>query len=128
MIFINNRPLTGRHSYFSHNSHRNSYFLSPGSRQNNFNFPGGHDYDTMLQYRSQIYHQRRSYLEKKLKENLPLKYLIFHVLIVAIISIALIGFQIVAIIKKAPSYYAGMIFLLSLFFFFSFLQIRRLDK
>jgi hypothetical protein len=104
MIFINNRPLSGRYSYFIHNSHRNSYFLSPSSRQN---YSGGQNYDSMLQLRSQIHHQRRSYLEKKLKENLPLKYLIFHVMIVAIISIALIGFQIVAIMKKAPSYYAG---------------------
>lgn len=64
-------------------------------------------YEEHVQLQRQMYESRRLFIEKNLKENLPVKYMVIHMIILLIICIAEIGLQIANIINNGAVNYIG---------------------
>ena len=64
-------------------------------------------YEEHVQLQRQMHEGRRLFIEKNLKENLPVKYMVVHMIILLIICIAEIGLQIANIINNGAVNYIG---------------------
>lgn len=65
------------------------------------------NYEQMLNYRLQLAAQQREFMNKRLKENFPLTYVLIHSTCLILIGLACIGLQIAMIIGKSGLYYVG---------------------
>ena len=52
--------------------------------------------------RQKMIQQRNEYVEKRLKENFPVKYSIVHGIILLIMAATMISLQIVLLVKRSP--------------------------
>lgn len=99
--------------------------------------PPGMNYEQMMAYRSNLIQQRRQYMEKMLKENFPVKYVIVHSCLLIAICIISIVMQIMLIINKSGNYTVGSGIWVAAYFLFTvglalllskYIIIQRLDN
>ena len=64
-------------------------------------------YEERANLQRQMYANRQLFIEKNLKENLPVKYMVMHMIVLFIICIAEIGLQIANIINNGAVNYIG---------------------
>ena len=62
-------------------------------------------YEQQIIYRQQLAAQQREYINKFLKENLPVKYVLFHACVLGLIGVTCIVLQIVLLVNGAYNAY-----------------------
>ena len=64
-------------------------------------------YEQQMAYRQQMLVQQREFINRRLKENFPTKYVLLHSVSLILIGLAAIGLQIALIVLRSTNYYVG---------------------
>ena len=75
-----------------------------GSTSSTIN-PSINIYEQQRAYRLKLAGERREYIARKLKEGLPVKFLIFHIIVVLIFIATAVAMQTISIVTKLSIWY-----------------------